>query len=66
MLPGVFGFEHLVDPLSIALLSNVARLQGDLLFVANPESPRESWFSLSVSGLIDLLVEFNAERKSVL
>ena len=64
MLPGVVGFEHLVDPFSIGRVVNVAKSQGTVLLVANPESPRESVFSLSVCGLVDVFVEFNVERKS--
>ena len=64
VLPRVFGFEHLLDPFSIGRVVNMARRQGDVLVVANPESPRESRFSLILCGLVDVLVEFNAERKS--
>ena len=64
VLPGVLGFEHLVDPFSIGRVANVARRQGDVIVDANPESPRESRFSLSVCGLVDVFVEFNAEWKS--
>ena len=56
VLPGVLGFEHLVDPFSIRLVANVARWQGDVLVVANPESPRESGCSLSVCCLVDVFV----------
>ena len=58
------GFEHLVDPFSIGLVANVARRQGDVLVSVDPESPRESRFSLSVCGLVDVFVEFKAEMKS--
>ena len=64
VLPGVLGFEHLVDPFSIGRVANVASRQGDVLVVANPESPRESRFSLSVCGLVDVFVEFNTDRNS--
>ena len=64
VLPGVLGFEHLVDPFSIGLVANVARRQGGVLGVANQESPRESRFSLSVCGLVDVFVEFSTDRKS--
>ena len=64
VLPGVLGFEHFVEPFSIGLVANVARWQGDVLVGANPESPRESRFSLSVWGLVDVIVEFNAHKKS--
>ena len=64
MLPGVLGFEHLVDPFSIGLVANVARWQGVVLIVANPESSRESRFSLSVCGRDVILVELNAEWES--
>ena len=63
MLPAVFGFEHLVDRFSIGLVANMARRQGDVLLVANPESPRESRFRLCVRGLVDVFVEFIADRK---
>ena len=63
MLPSVLGFGHLVDPFSIGRGVNVARWQEDVLLVANPESPRESRFSLSICGLVEALGEFNADRK---
>ena len=64
VLPGVLGFEHLVDPFSIGRVAKVARRQGDVLVGADPEAPRESRFSLNVCGLVDVFVEFNTERKS--
>ena len=64
VLPGVLGFEHLVDSFCIGLVANVSRRLGDVLVVAYPESASESRFSLSVCGLVDVLVEFNAEKKS--
>ena len=42
----------------------VAKRQGDVLVVADPESTRESRFSLSVCAVVDVLVEFNTDRKS--
>ena len=64
VLPGVFGFEHLVDPFSIGLVANMARRQGDVLVVPDPESPLESRFSLRVCGLDDVVVEFKTDMKS--
>ena len=64
VLLGALGFEHLVDPCSMGRLVNVASRYGDVLVVANPESPREYRFSLSVCGLVDILIEFDTEWES--
>ena len=61
MLLGHLCVENPVDPFSIGRVVHVAILYGDVLIVANPESPRESRFSLSFCGLVDKFIEFDTE-----
>ena len=46
--------KHLEDSFCIGRVTNLASRYGDVLLVANPESARESGFSLSGGALVDI------------